>query len=151
MRIIRSTSFRDLVSFFYENKCALTWTNFYIWYDLLTNLEAAHVQARFSWWPDQPFNWILFDKNIHRAFDKWFFTLTDEYKVKVHPKCESEFLKQYNDKSLTLPMDKRAWPHPKSIEWHRQHIYGLFEKSWHIAYWYDDSESVIDNIEMINI
>jgi hypothetical protein len=24
MRIIRSTSFRDLVSFFYENKCALT-------------------------------------------------------------------------------------------------------------------------------
>jgi predicted restriction endonuclease len=63
---------------------------------------------------------------MHWAFDKGFFTLTKDYKVLVHPRIESDWLRSYDGMHLSLPDNPFFQPATESIEYHNKNIYGLF-------------------------
>ena len=67
------------------------------------NLEAAHIWPRSHKGLYLPSNGIALCRDMHWAFDKGMFTIGDDFKVIVHPDVESDYLQQYNNKSLYIP------------------------------------------------
>ena len=58
--------------------------------------------------------------------DKGMFTVDDNLKVVVHPEVESDYLKQYNNKSLYIPENAFFRPDINNLRYHRTHIFGLY-------------------------
>ncbi len=126
-RVIRSRSFRDLVMYFYEDKCAITGNDLLIGYRFFSNLEAAHILARSSGGGSHPSNGMALERNLHWAFDKGFFTLTTDYKVEVHSEAmHVPYLKSKHGQKISIPQDDRSKPNRDSIQWHRNNVFGLF-------------------------
>jgi len=129
-RIVRSRSFRDLVLYFYGYQCAITRKTFVIDHKDFINLEAAHLLARASGGGSNPSNGMALERNLHWAFDKGFFTVTDEYKVEVHPKAmRINYLREKHGAELAVPEDSRTRPNKDSLKWHRENVFGLFLKT----------------------
>jgi hypothetical protein len=126
-RVIRSRSFRDLVLYFYEDRCAITGKDLLIDYRFFSNLEAAHILARASGGGSHPSNGIAFERNLHWAFDKGFFTLTTDYAVEIHPEAmRVPYLSSKHGQEISVPQDDRSKPNKGSIQWHRDNVFGLF-------------------------
>ncbi len=120
------TMFRDFLSVGYNYKCAVTRTA--INYNGLHNLEAAHIRPRAhggSWVPN---NGILLSRDWHWAFDRGFFTISDDYKIIIHEDAPNDFFEQYNGKELFLPTNSFFRPAPENLKWHRDKLFGLFLK-----------------------
>ena len=129
-RIMRSRSFRDLVLFFYNYKCAVTNNDMFINYKDFNNLEAAHIRAIAAGGGNHPSNGFALERNLHWAFDKGFFTISEDYKIKVHPEAmKIPYLSQKDGQELFFPEDSRARPELSSIRWHNQKVFGLFLKT----------------------
>lgn len=74
-------------------------------------------------------NGIALCRDMHWAFDKGMFTIGDDFKVIVHPDVESDYLQQYNNKSLYIPENAFFRPDINNLHYHQTHIYGLFKTS----------------------
>jgi len=129
-RVLRSRSFRDLVLYFYGYRCAITGNMILINHKDLNNLEAAHLRARAAGGGSNPSNGMALERNLHWAFDKGFFTVTDEYKVEVHPEAmRVPYLSEKHGQTLVVPEDSRTRPNIESLKWHRENVFGLFLKT----------------------
>ncbi len=129
-RVLRSRSFRDLVLYFYGYRCAITGKNLLIDYRDFNNLEAAHLRARAAGGGSNPSNGMALERNLHWAFDKGFFTVTDDYKVEVHPEAmRVPYLKDKHGSDLSVPEDSRTRPNKDSLQWHRENVFGIFLKT----------------------
>lgn len=124
--LFNKSNFRDFVMVGYENLCAIT--GMVIEYGNYTNLEAAHIKPKSHKGSFRPNNGIAMSRDMHWAFDKGFFSLTDEYKIQVHPETTSEYLWTFNDKQIKLPVDDFFKPDLENIRYHRENVYGFFCK-----------------------
>lgn len=109
----------------YKNRCAITGN--VIRYGSFMNLEAAHIWPRSHKGLYLPSNGIALCRDMHWAFDKGMFTVDDNLKVIVHPEVESDYLKQYNNKTLYIPENAFFRPDINNLRYHQTHIYGLFK------------------------
>lgn len=126
-RLVRSTSFRDLILFFYDYKCAITGRA--INYSTLTNVEAAHIIPRARGGRDNPTNGIALNKDFHWAFDTGFFTINHDYKVIIHKAAKDiPPLKEVDGKNIFTPEDSRARPNREALKWHADNVLGTFLK-----------------------
>lgn len=125
--LFNSVSFRDFVLLGYERKCAITETS--ISYNSLINLEAAHIKPKAHNGSFLPCNGIAMSRDMHWAFDKGMFYITDDYKVKVHKDVVDTLLGKYNDKTILLPKEDFFKPEKKYLEHHRENVFGLFKHS----------------------
>ena len=119
--------FRNLVRGIYNFKCAILGEENTIVINKedgkkLTNLEAAHL------WPDawkgplRPDNAILMSSDLHDQFDRGYFTITDEYKIKVHENLKNNLIFKLNDKSIYIPEDFK--PNKKYLKIHEKFVFG---------------------------
>ena len=106
-----------------------TLTGNVIQYKSFMNLEAAHIWPRSHKGLYLPSNGIALCRDMHWAFDKGMFTIGDDFKVIVHPDVESDYLQQYNNKSLYIPENAFFRPDINNLHYHQTHIYGLFKTS----------------------
>jgi len=132
-RIIRSRSFRDLVLYFYNYKCAVTNQDLLIFHKDFNNLEAAHILARASGGGSHPSNGMALERNLHWAFDKGFFTVNfdgKDYYMEVHKDAmKIPYLASKNGGKLWVPEDSRSRPNVDSLKWHKDNVFGLFLKT----------------------
>jgi hypothetical protein len=127
-RIVREAAFRMLVVKIYDFRCAVTNTS--IRHNAKCNIQACHIIPASKSGSDHPVNGIALSLDMHWAFDWGFFTLNENYEVIIHPEADS--LGILNEKArnrICLPADERAWPHPESLEWHRENVFGRFMRS----------------------
>lgn len=122
--LFNSTNFRDFVMVGYENLCAVTRT--VIKYENYMNLEAAHIKPKSHGGLFLPNNGIAMSRDIHWAFDKGFFSLSNDYNIIVHPKTTSEYLHSFAGKQIKLPSNNFFVPEIANIQYHRENVYGLF-------------------------
>ncbi len=122
--LFNQVMFRDFLLVGYEELCAITRT--VIRYDNFMNIEAAHIRPKAQGGEFLPSNGLMLSRDLHWAFDKGFFSITDELKVMVHPKAKSEFLNSFNGTKLFIPRDSFFQPNIENVKWHRKHLYGLF-------------------------
>lgn len=125
--LFTSVSFRDFVMLAYNYKCAITGKS--ISYQSLINLEAAHIQPKAHAGTFLPCNGLALSRDMHWAFDKGFFTISDDYKVVVHEKVKLTLLQEYEGKSIYIPQERYFRPEKKFLKHHRENVFGLFEYS----------------------
>ncbi len=122
--LFNAATFRDFVMVGYDNLCAITGT--VIRYENYMNLEAAHIKPKSHGGLFLPNNGIALNRDLHWAFDKGFFTLTDNLEVKVHPRTTSDYLKSFDGKQIRVPSNPFFVPDRENIRYHRETVYGLF-------------------------
>ena len=122
--------FRTLVRGAYKNQCAIfgekNSINIFnqenknkIQY---TNLEAAHL------WPDswkgplRPDNGILMDGGLHKSFDRGYFTITNDYKIKVHRSLKEKEIYKLNENKIFIPEENK--PNLKFLKVHQKFVFG---------------------------
>jgi hypothetical protein len=109
-------------------RCAVTGTS--ITFGDITNLQAAHIIPKELGGSDNPTNGIPLTGDIHWAFDRGFFTILDDYTVKVHPEVtQNELLKNIDRRKIFLPDHPQFYPSKDALEYHREYIYGKFIKN----------------------
>lgn len=123
--LFNSVSFHDFVLMEYKHQCAVT--RRVIRYRNYMNLEAAHIWPRSHDGLYLPCNGIALCRDMHWAFDKGMFTIDDDYKIRVHPDIDSDYLRQYDKKTLFLPEDSFFQPSRENLRYHQRNIYGLFK------------------------
>lgn len=123
--LFSAQTFRDFVLAGYGYKCAIT--NMNIQYKELYNVEAAHIMPRSHSGLYMPNNGIALSRDMHWAFDKGFFTITNDFTVKVHPEISSEYLQTYDGKKIYVPENSFFVPDLGNLKYHQEHIYGLFK------------------------
>lgn len=125
--LFKRASFRDWILTLYNNRCAITENAIQVG-DFI-NLEAAHIKPEAHNGTHLPCNGLALSRDLHWAFDKGLFTLSNDYKVIVHEEVKDSFLNSFHSKPLTIPKIEIYRPHLPYIEYHRQEIYGLFKTS----------------------
>lgn len=123
--LFNASSFRDFVMVGYSNICAVT-GNVITW-NSYNNLEAAHIKPKSHGGLYTPNNGIAMSRDIHWAFDKGFFTISDDFKIIVHDEIDSEYLKSFNGKQIRLPENSFFVPDKSNLSYHRENVFGLFK------------------------
>ena len=119
--------FRDLVMNAYHYKCAITGK--VIRYKDLYNLETAHIKAKAHQGTYLPCNGIAMSRDMHFAFDKGFFTITDDYKVQVSENLKGDwFYEEYNGKPIFVPAEDFYKPNKKYLAHHRKEVFNTFKQ-----------------------
>lgn len=126
--LFNSHSFRDFVMLAYNYKCAIT--HQVISCNGFINLEAAHIKPQAHNGVFLPCNGIAMSRDMHFAFDKGFFTLTPDYKVKVHEDVlrTDSYINHFNDVQIFVPQVEYFRPREEFLIYHREHIYGSFRQ-----------------------
>ena len=121
-RIVRDASFRRTVCRAYEDRCAVSRLRI-INGGGRSEVQAAHIWSVADGGPDVVQNGIALSATIHWLFDRYLISLTDDYRLLVaHNRVPSELRSLFGEhsKSVHLPDDQNAWPHPTFIKRHRE-------------------------------
>lgn len=129
--LFNSQSFRDFVMVGYGNKCAVTGKSI-VWGKFI-NLEAAHIMPKSHKGTYMPSNGLALSRDIHWAFDKGFFTINDDFTIKVHEELMDTYLGEFDGKMINLPSNPFFIPNNESLKYHRENIFGLFKYSGRIT------------------
>jgi hypothetical protein len=120
----RSEAFRVGVRRIYEHRCAVCGVDARGPGDGSPIVDAAHIVPKSDGGPDDLRNGLCLCKNHHWAFDKGWFSITDDLAVRVHPDLpENEdynFIREHDGETLHLPEDERFHPHPVFLEARRE-------------------------------
>ncbi|MCL2874472.1 MAG: HNH endonuclease [Defluviitaleaceae bacterium] len=122
--LFNATMFRDFVMVGYQWLCAVT--REVIRYENFINLESAHIRPKSHGGPFVPSNGLALSRDFHWAFDKGFFTISDNHEIIVHDKISSDYLLYFNGKKIYLPNDPFFRPAPENLTYHRDNVFGLF-------------------------
>ena len=130
---IRTRGFRMAVVDAYDCKCAFCGLKINSPDSLLWEVEAAHIVPHSENGKDDLLNGVALCRLHHWAFDAGWFTLEDDFTIRVSSRINSlpseygkmndyDFIRPYaNQKSkLILPTKAEIYPHQSAISWHRQ-------------------------------
>lgn len=129
--IFNSSLFHDLVMNAYQYRCAVTGK--VIRYKEgnvdLFNLEAAHIKPQAHQGTFLPCNGIALSRDMHFAFDKGFFSITDDYRIIVSEKLKDNwFYKEYNGKKIFVPQEPFYRPLNIFLKHHRENVFEKFRQ-----------------------
>ncbi|GAB6879347.1 hypothetical protein JCM17823_16210 [Halorubrum gandharaense] len=131
----RRSRFRDEVIDAYDGACAVCGQRIK---DAKSGeyfeVEAAHIypvsgveaEDSLEGGPDTVKNGISLCRTHHWTFDNGWFTITDDYRIKIKndPSVPGyEMLEQYEGKELLLPDDRSFWPAQHYLEAHREKVW----------------------------
>jgi hypothetical protein len=133
---IRYRGFRQAVMEAYECRCAVCGLKLNSPDAKYWEVEAAHIVPHSEMGKDDILNGISLCRFHHWAFDVGWFTLLDDYSVKVSSRLTTlpkdygkigsfDFMKVLADSNskILLPASKEIFPHHNSIKWHRQKFF----------------------------
>jgi putative restriction endonuclease len=120
----REARFRLTVIPGYNYTCALTGYRL-VTIDSGSIVDAAHIHRFADSRNNDPRNGIALCKNAHWLFDMGLWTLGDDYKIHVastkfsETGAEAFLLKNLEGQKILLPAEKKFWPDPIHLAWHR--------------------------------
>jgi hypothetical protein len=130
---IRTRGFRIAVIEAYDCRCAFCGLKINSPDSLLWEVEAAHIVPHSENGKDDLLNGIALCRLHHWAFDVGWFTLEDDFTIRVSSRLHSlpseygkmndyNFIKPFENQSskLILPLKMEIYPHQSSISWHRE-------------------------------
>lgn len=93
--------------------------------DIPQMIDACHIIPREEKRDDHIQNGIALTPTLHRAFDAFLFTITEDYRVKVSQRFRENpaspyHLRQFEGKEIRLPAHPAYRPDPRRLQWHNQ-------------------------------
>ncbi|MBL7966894.1 MAG: HNH endonuclease [Prolixibacteraceae bacterium] len=121
--ILRSHIFRKAVLEIYDGRCAISGMKLEFGNNF-TMVDACHIVPFADAQGDTITNGIALSPTLHRAFDRGLVSVSNDYRVLVHPHLTDHFpdvgIRQFNRQELYLPQDSRFYPSPEKFAQHRQ-------------------------------
>jgi putative restriction endonuclease len=121
--ILRSHIFRKAVLEIYDGRCAISGMKLEFGNNV-TMVDACHIIPFADAQGDTITNGIALSPTLHRAFDRGLVSVSDDYRVLVHPRLTDHFpevgIRQFAHQELKLPYDSRFYPSPEKFAQHRQ-------------------------------
>ena len=125
---VRGSLFKKQIPLIYEHSCAISG------FKLLTDsglslLDACHIIPFSHQKDDRVSNGFALCPNLHRAFDRGWLGIDQDFRVIVSPRFVEHEAHPYSLRSLAgrplrLPFGgQRYYPSPANFEWHRRHIF----------------------------
>ena len=122
--IVRDAAFRKIVVSVYEYRCALC--GLQILNSLGQNIvDGAHIKPFSQFYDDRINNGLSLCKNHHWAFDRFWFTLNDDYTIVVADDLREDSphatpIRAFQNQSILLPAHEQYYPRQDALQWHRQ-------------------------------
>ncbi len=123
---VRCGIFKREIPKLYNYTCAISGMRI----ETSTNIQmvdACHIIPFSISHDDTIRNGICMSPNLHRAFDRGLFTLTNDLKVKVSmqiSESDSPFnLKQFDGRKINLPSSNHYHPSRENLEWHYRDVF----------------------------
>ena len=125
-RLYRDVAFRRRVRAAYDHRCAMSGLS-------LRNgggrpeVQAAHIRPVESRGSDSVRNGLALSGTLHWMFDRGLLSVAEDHTILVsRNKVPSEVVDRLiaPQGRLILPRDRRDWPHPENLRWHRENVFG---------------------------
>ncbi|PPS41950.1 HNH endonuclease [Chroococcidiopsis sp. TS-821] len=126
--VARDATFRRVIVSVYEYRCAFC--GLQILSSLGQNIvDGSHIMPFSQFYDDRIDNGLSLCKNHHWAFDRGWFSVSDEFTLLVQddlredaPNCKP--MQQFKGNRIHLPTQQQYYPRLEALRWHRQHIFG---------------------------
>lgn len=126
IRPFRDATFTRSVRTIYNFTCAMTGLSI-INGGGRPEVEAAHIRpiGNAHNGPDSMRNGIALSRSIHWMFDHGLLSLADDYEILMVNNLIPDSIKRLinPDGKITLPADRRLYPHPQFLQYHRERIF----------------------------
>lgn len=122
--IVRDAAFRKIVVSVYEYRCALC--GLQILNSLGQNIvDGAHIKPFSKFYDDRINNGLSLCKNHHWAFDRFWFTLNNDYTIVVADDLREDSphatpIRAFQHQSIILPPHEQYYPREDALQWHRE-------------------------------
>ena len=120
--VLRSLVFRKAILEIYNQQCSVSGLKVA---DARNRslVDACHIMPFAESYNDSIRNGIALSPTFHRAFDRGLISISDNYKVLVHPKLKDYSLdsgiRQYENQDIILPHGSQFYPSLKNLDAHR--------------------------------
>ncbi len=121
-RKVRDANFRLNVCRAYDDRCAVTGLRI-INGGGRAEVQAAHIKPVEANGPDVVQNGLALSATVHWLFDRHLISIGEDYRLLVsHNRVPRELVGLFRpeDDGLHLPTDRRLWPHPAFLAYHRE-------------------------------
>ncbi|MEP0859725.1 HNH endonuclease [Trichocoleus sp. DQ-U1] len=122
--IVRDAAFRKIVVSVYEYRCALC--GLQILNSLGQNIvDGAHIKPFSQFYDDRINNGLSLCKNHHWAFDRFWFTISDDYTIIVADNLREDSpnsrpMREFRGDRIILPAQVQYYPRQDSLQWHQE-------------------------------
>jgi putative restriction endonuclease len=121
--IVRDAAFRKIVVTTYNQRCAFC--GLQILDSLGQNIvDGAHIKPFSQFCDDRINNGLSLCKNHHWAFDRFWFSINDDYTIIVADNLREDSpnakpMREFNGDRIILPAQKQYYPRVDALGWHR--------------------------------
>lgn len=122
---LRHTLFPKVIRGIYDEQCAICGLSARAGDSVL--IDGAHIVPFAVSHNDHPGNGISLCKNHHWGFDRYWFTLSYEFRVIVSPQLKYSPGYITNDVLIRLPTAPILHPAPEAVKWHREKCLALWK------------------------
>ena len=124
--IVRDGAFRRTIISIYDRRCAFC--GLQVFNNLENIVDGAHIKPFGKFYDDRINNGLSLCKNHHWAFDRFWFTLNDDFTIIVSDTLREDSpharpIKDFHGDRILLPMREEYRPRPDALEWHRQSFF----------------------------
>lgn len=121
--IIRNGAFRRTITSIYEYRCAFC--HLQVFNHLENIVDGAHIKPFSKFYDNRINNGISLCKNHHWAFDRFWFTIEDDYTIRISGSLREDSphappMREFQGKEILLPNNKLYHPRSDALAWHRQ-------------------------------
>lgn len=121
--IVRDGAFRSVITSIYDYRCVFC--GLQIISSTGQNIvDGAHIKPFSQFYDDRIDNGLSLCKNHHWAFDRFWFSITDEYTILVNRSLREQspharLMKDFEGQMILLPEQTQYHPRQEAIAWHR--------------------------------
>ena len=122
--IVRDSAFRKIVVSTYNHTCAFC--GLQILDSLGQNIvDGSHIKPFSQFYDDRINNGLSVCKNHHWAFDRFWFTIDDDYTIIVADNLREDSpnakpMREFRGDRINLPAQEQYYPRLDSLQWHRE-------------------------------
>ncbi|MBD2303063.1 HNH endonuclease [Nostoc sp. FACHB-190] len=122
--IVRDGAFRKIVVSTYNHTCAFCGLQI-----LDANgqniVDGSHIKPFSQFYDDRIDNGLALCKNHHWAFDRYWFTIDDDYRIIVSDRIREDSpnakpMREFEGDRIILPAQVQYYPRQDSLQWHRE-------------------------------
>lgn len=126
--ILRSHIFKHAILEKYDQRCAVSGMKI-AFNGHVSMVDACHIVPFAESFDDTITNGIALSPTFHRAFDRGLITVSDDYRIVVHPKVKDYYpqtgIQQFHHQPIHLPTNPQFYPSAEKLAQHRRRFEGV--------------------------